>query len=190
MLHWCETSITKLQYGEKRKEEVNHSCLIISLTSAMLMSIWEYLVVMDMAKVKNLWVMLIVLQRACFLTGSGFRKMLGNMKEVFIFLWFKTLGGYRKNERAGKFSPTWAAKWRIDTHDPGKPSQRRKFWNNNVLLGGAASSIIQPSHIMHKWFMHPLGDIYIWEMLRVFLSCFTEKNVWGDPGSPQPIFII
>lgn len=44
MLHRCETSMTKLQCGEKGKEgKKNHSCLVISFTSAMLNSIWECL---------------------------------------------------------------------------------------------------------------------------------------------------
>lgn len=67
-------------------------------------------------------------------------------------------------------------------------------WENSgivtLLLRGVASSIIQPSYIIHKWSMHPLDNINIWELLRVFLSCFVEKNVWGHPGPPQPIFII
>lgn len=42
-------------------------------------------------------------------------------------------------------------------------------WENSgiiiLLLRGVASSIIQPSSIMHKWSMHPLGNIYIWVLL-------------------------
>lgn len=127
-----QTSVWGERKGRKKKSQLSCHFLYICHAKQYLGMSGHYFhfVVTDMAKVRNVWVMVIDLQRARLLTGSSFRKMLGNMKEVFIFLWFKMLNVYGKKWEQANAHLLELLNGELTHMTP--TSHTRKFWNNNT----------------------------------------------------------